>query len=250
MRTVDVHRILGIDEQFKAPGRIMEILWDRGERERVFREFLECDPDLSFDGFHEYFEQEQADRKVHKQDYTPDGVSRVLSRLAGLDGESYDPTAGTGGLLIVKWWRDCTSRLPFDYRPSEHLYWATELSDRAFPFLLFNLLIRGMNAVAIHGDVLEATARGVFLIQNDRDDALAFSCLNLMPYDDQVLEFLGLRGWTGEPYPAHVESQWPPAALADMPPLDEIRAAGKRARGDAEGVVAPPVALVQPGLFE
>lgn len=223
MLTSDVHRILGIDEQFKAPTRIMQILWDRKERERVFREFLRCDPDLSRDQFHEYFEDEQADRKKHKQDYTPDTVSRFLSNLAGVGTSSFDPTAGTGGLLIVHWWRDCIKVPPWQYQPSQHVYYATELSDRAFPFLLFNLLIRGMNAVAIHGDVLERTARGVFFIQNDRDEPLAFSSLNVMPYTKQVLDYFQLADWSGERYPSHVESQWPPMALAELPDINQLR---------------------------
>ena len=223
MLTNDVHRILGIDEQFKAPTRIMQLLWNRTEREHVFREFLHCDPDLSRDQFHEYFEDEQADRKKHKQDYTPDTVSQLLSNLAGVGAQSYDPTAGTGGLLIVHWWHNCTQVPPWQYQPSHHLYWATELSDRAFPFLLFNLLIRGMNAVAIHGDALERTARGVFLIQNDLDEPLAFSSLNVMPYTSQVLDFFNLTGWSEQRYQEHIESAWPPKALAGLPSLEEIR---------------------------
>lgn len=223
MLTNDVHRILGIDEQFKAPTRIMQLLWNRTEREHVFREFLHCDPDLSRDQFHEYFEAEQADRKKHKQDYTPDTVSKLLSNLAGVGAQSFDPAAGTGGLLIVHWWHSCAQVPPWQYQPSQHLYWATELSDRAFPFLLFNLLIRGMNAVAIHGDVLERTARGVFFIQNDLDEPLAFSSLNVMPYTSQVLDFFNLTGWSEERYQEHIESAWPPKALAGLPSLQEIR---------------------------
>ena len=36
-----IHRILGIDEVFKAPNRMMEILLDKSKREKVFEEFLE-----------------------------------------------------------------------------------------------------------------------------------------------------------------------------------------------------------------
>lgn len=218
MKTTDVNRILGIDEQFKAPMRIMEILWNREERERVFREFLEVDSDVSFDQFHQYFEEEQADRKVNKQDYTPDSISGLLSKLTAAGGgdkgyDGYDPTAGTGGLIIVKWWHDCLrSPLPSMYVPRNHFYMCEELSDRAVPFLLFNLMLRGMNAIVIHGDVLtRENCKGVFFIQNAKDDFLSFSDLNVMPYSEDIREAFHIKSWAGEAdrYPAHIESDYP-----------------------------------------
>ena len=66
MKTTDVYRILNIDEQFKAPTRVMELMWKKVEREKVFREFIAIDSNLSYDGFHEFFQDEQSDRKKMK----------------------------------------------------------------------------------------------------------------------------------------------------------------------------------------
>lgn len=186
-----VNEILGISETYKAPERIMEILYgDIEERDEVFSQFLELfHYDVTFDWFHEYFQEEQADRKGKKQDFTPQSVAKLLSDLvssSSSEGTFYEPTVGTGGITITKWNDDRYKTNPIDYRPSDYLYHVEELSERAIPFLLFNLIIRGMNATVIHGDVLSREAYGVFFVQNDYDDHLRYSSLNLMPYSDVI----------------------------------------------------------------
>ncbi|AKV56123.1 hypothetical protein AB656_04090 [Bifidobacterium actinocoloniiforme DSM 22766] len=210
-----INRVLGIDEPFKAPGRVMEIVLDKDDRERVFRQMLDVDTDVTHDWFHSYFEEEQADRRKHKQDFTPDEVCDLLSDLTDSASNdphrgviSYDPTAGTGGLLISRWWSHCLQTDPFLYRPQDWLYVGQEISDRAFPFLVFNMALRGMNAVLIHGDTLTGVTKGVFFLQNDKNDFLAFSSVNVMPYTRAVLDYFHLRDWVGEEdrYGPHVES--------------------------------------------
>lgn len=214
MKTTDVYRILNIDEQFKAPTRVMELMWKKVEREKVFREFIAIDSDLSYDGFHEFFEDEQSDRKKMKQDFTPDSISKLLAKLTEYNSpnakySSMDPTAGTGGLIITKWWQDCLKYTPWEYHPHDHFYYCEELSERVIPFLLFNLCIRGMNAIVVHGDALSREkVKGVFFIQNTKDDALAFSDLNVMPYSDDIKNEFKITSWADEKdrYPTHIES--------------------------------------------
>jgi hypothetical protein len=206
-----INTILGINEPFKAPTRIMEIMFDRTKREQVFRRMLAIDSDVSVDWFHAYFEEEQADRKKNKQDFTPDSISDLVSRLTESEGAKdytvYDPTAGTGGLLIRKWWGEYSKpESLWAYRPQDYIFFAEELSDRALPFLLFNLTLRGLNAVVVHGDTLERSARGVFLIENDMNDYLGFSSLNVFPRNEAVMREVDIRSWDGDEYPEHVES--------------------------------------------
>lgn len=196
-----VNKILDIDDSFKAPVKLMQILYDKGRRERMFKEFLEISTDLSFDWFHEYFQDEQAERKSKKQDFTPQQVSQILVKLVASGSSYYEPTAGTGGITITKWWADCIKETPLTYMPHEHFYFCEELSDHAIPFLLFNLSIRGMNAIVWQGDVLERTCKGVFFVQNDKDDALSFSNINLMPYNDTVKREFDISEWTEDKYP-------------------------------------------------
>lgn len=185
------NELLGVDDSYKAPERLMSVLRNKTEREAMFMRFLEAFVgDVTYDWFTDYFQDEHADRKKQKQDFTPKCVSELLTALIGdtseTDGAYYEPCAGTGGITIARWHADRIQHSPFDYRPSWYLYTLEELSDRAIPFLLFNVMIRGMNAVIVHGDVLTRRAKAVYFVQNDKDDHMQFSSLNVLPQSDVV----------------------------------------------------------------
>ena len=94
-----VNGLVGVEESFKVPDKLMSIVMNREKREKLFLDFLEVERDTSYDWFHEYFEDEQAERKTQKQDFTPDSVSDILTRLVGKADQYFEPTAGTGGSL-------------------------------------------------------------------------------------------------------------------------------------------------------
>lgn len=202
-----INELLEINDSYQAPQRLMEILFNQERREKLFREMLSQNHDVSFDWFHEYFEAEHADRKEKKQDFTPNSISTLISKLAGTgEGSNLDVAAGTGGITITKWQEDRMKESPFTYKPSEHYYQCEELSDRAIPFLLFNLLIRGMNATVLHGDSLTRKFKGVFFIQNEKDDHMLFSSLNVVPDSASLREFLMINNYEND-YPKHIESK-------------------------------------------
>lgn len=205
--TEEINKILGITESYQAPSRMMDILYNKDLRENTIKKFLELfDYNVSDDWFRDYFQDEHADRKNKKQDFTPSSVSDLVGRLIGdtskTNGMFYEGCAGTGSMTIAKWNQDRMQHSPFDYKPSWYLYTLEELSDRAIPFLLFNLIGRGMNAIVIHCDVLSRKAKGVFFIQNDYDDHMKFSSLNVMPYTDEVSKYSSL-------FPIEWESEIP-----------------------------------------
>ena len=184
-----VNKILNIDDAYKAPDTLLALMLDKTQRENIFKKFLNVSTDLSFDWFHEYFEDEQAERKSKKQDFTPDSIATLLNKLtSNTTGYYYEPTAGTGGILITRWWQDClndpvgtknNTNIPgisfFTYDPRKYWYQVEELSDRAVPFLIFNMAIRGMNGVAIQCDSLSREAKNAYFIRNNTDNALTFS---------------------------------------------------------------------------
>lgn len=214
MNTKIINELIGVTEAYQAPEKLMAILLDQEKREQLFDSFLEEYRVLHSDWFHEYFQDEHADRKEKKQDFTPNSVGELLSRLVGKDaGTNLDVAAGTGGLTIQKWNQDMMKESPFTYKPSDHLYQCEELSDRALPFLLFNLLIRGMNATVLHGDTLTRNFKGVFFIQNEADDFLGYSSLNVVPDSADLREMLMIKELKNI-YPAHIESFEMPAHLA------------------------------------
>ncbi|WP_165844841.1 N-6 DNA methylase [Staphylococcus saprophyticus] len=194
--TKTINDLLGIKDSYQAPQRIMDILYSGIEdRNKVFMNFLEAfDKDVTYDWFYDYFQDEHADRKKHKQDFTPQSISKLLGEIVGSEGNTYyEPAAGTGGILIERWNQDRMKHSPFDYEPRDYYYTAEELSDRAIPFLLFNMLIRGMNGNVVQCDVLTREATGAFFIQNDANDFMGFSSLNLLPYNEDTATELNIN---------------------------------------------------------
>lgn len=193
-----INTILGIDESYKAPTAIMKLLFDKKRREKAFRSFLEIEHDLTRDAFHAYFEEQQANKRKYAQDFTPDSISNLLTKIVPTNGKTLDVATGSGALIIAKWHEDRMKCGIADYRPSKFLYHCEELSDNALPFLLFNLMIRGMNATVVHGDSIARKAKQVYLIANENDDFMDFSTLNIFPHSKDVEEAFNVGEWLEE----------------------------------------------------
>lgn len=69
------------------------------------------------------------------------------------------------------------------------------MSDRAIPFLLFNMAIRGMNGVAIQCDSLSRKAKDVYFIRNDTSNFLAFSEVLKMPHTGELKGLYNISEW-------------------------------------------------------
>lgn len=205
LTTKTIHELLGIDEVFKAPNKLMEILFNKSDREELFKQFLEHEWDMSYEWFMQYFEEEQADRKNKKQDFTPQSISKMLSKIVG--GNSYFEVAAGTGSIMIQAWQEHRNESPFTYKPSNYWYHVEELSDKAIPFLLFNMLIRGMNGIVVHGDALTREIKNVYFIQNTSDDYMKFSDLNVMPRNELAEKEFNVRKWIGDGI-VHVESPY------------------------------------------
>ena len=101
-----VNNLLDIDDSYKAPEKMLKLMLDDQKRVKTFKKFLEVSTNMQFDWFHEYFEDEQAERKSKKQDFTPQGIADLMTSIVGRSptGTYYEPAAGTGGILITRWW--------------------------------------------------------------------------------------------------------------------------------------------------
>ena len=213
-----VNKLLGIDESYKAPEKMLQLMLDDQKRVEIFKKFLEISTNMQFDWFHEYFEDEQAERKTKKQDFTPQGIADLMSAIVGKNssGTYYEPAAGTGGILITRWYQDrlrdpvhltkvdkkILDHSPgislFTYDPRNYFYQVEEMSDRAIPFLLFNMAIRGMNGVAIQCDSLSRKTKEAYFIRNDSDNWLGFSEVIKLPHTKAVQEELNISDWVTE----------------------------------------------------
>ncbi|MCL2410086.1 MAG: N-6 DNA methylase [Treponema sp.] len=207
--TDKINFILGVDDIFKAPSKMLEILLNREHRESVFVQFLKLfNYKLHEDFWHNYFQEEAAQRKKMAQDFTPMSVAGLVSELVHESGMYYEPAAGTGGMMVAQWQSDRCQHDPINYKPSQYLYICEELSDRAIPFLIFNMAIRGMNGAVIHCDTLTRECYGVFFVQNDKDYTFGFSSVNVMPYSKASEDYFNVK-FVAEKYPAHIESPNP-----------------------------------------
>lgn len=179
MNITEWKSFLGIEDVFELPARVMEIVMgDQAVRDDCFREAISRHGgDLSYDWFLEVYADELAKRKVEKQEFTPLEVATLVAGIVDTPGCCFvhEPTVGTGGLVISKWWRMASGCLPWDFRPSSCMVSCWELTDRALPLLLFNLSIRGIVGEVFHGDVLENKAKARYVLINEHDDALTFS---------------------------------------------------------------------------
>lgn len=152
MLTTDkINELIGVSESYQASYKLQEILMDSQQRKRLFELFLDEEPDLSFDWFTDYFQEEHSDRKGKKQDFTPDGIIKIASGILGSSDSNADICAGTGGLTIKRYVENPTAE-----------FYCEEFSDRAMPFLLFNLMIRNINAIVCHGDSLTRDFKHIY----------------------------------------------------------------------------------------
>ena len=85
----DFIKILGVKEEYEICDRLMDILL--GENKDYFLKTL-CDNgfDILRDDIREIFENELANRKSLKQDYTPSCLCNLMSRLSWNQSEILD----------------------------------------------------------------------------------------------------------------------------------------------------------------
>lgn len=188
----EINQLIGVGEYYQAPHALQVIMLNRDKRVELFKKFLAVERDLSYDWFRSYFQQQQADRGNNKQDFTPVSISKLLAMLSGPSQYNMDFATGTGGITIQKWY----SNQQAGRDTSEDFYWMEEITEAAIPFLLFNTMIRGMNAVVINGDSLERTANQIYLVQNAGG---TFSSLNVLPHNEKTEEQYEIAKWTADP---------------------------------------------------
>lgn len=221
-----IAKLLHGDDLASTSEYLMHILFDKGKREQLFRQFLEFETDVSYDWFNRYYSQEMTRiSKKHKSFYSPPALGKLATQLVdvartngdveatkrNLMATNYDVGAGTGQLTIAAWNANRRKHSPFSYKPSMYFYLAEELKEagkpsRALPFLLFNYLIRGMDGVVIAGDSLSRHISQVYFIQQPEDNHLGFSSLNVMPRTPDVMKEFDVRTWIDKPV-EHIEDK-------------------------------------------
>jgi type I restriction enzyme M protein len=147
--------ICAVKEVFEVPQTLMEKLFSPEQSDLLNRIAL-IYGDRQLDQFRDFFQEEGADRKKLKQDYTPDGVAELLARVSVSGKSLADICAGTGSLTIQY----------LNYHPNVEFVRCEEFSTKVIPFLLINLAIRKIDAEVIHGDSLTQERFAVYAIKD------------------------------------------------------------------------------------
>ncbi len=141
-----LNTLLGINESYEMPAKLLGILKDDKERIALFDSLIPYIDDFSIDVLRDYFQLEHSDRKTLKQDYTPDCACDLIGRISAVgEGERIrDVCAGSGALTIAQ-----------INKSKDNVFCADEVSSRVLPILILNLAIRNVNAYIRHVDVLK-----------------------------------------------------------------------------------------------
>lgn len=156
MTAETINQIIGINESYQLPDRMMEILLSE-EKEKVMDEFMNAGEKLDHDWFTEYFEEEHSNKSKFSQDFTPHSVGRIVAEIAGQAEMIADICAGTGGLTIELWNKNKNA-----------YYHCEEISERALPLLIFNMAIRNMNGEIYHCDTLKLDIMTVYELRKGK----------------------------------------------------------------------------------
>ena len=148
-----INELLEINESYKMPDRLMEILLN-DENRKSFLNKISGFYDFSIDDFRDYFQQEQGDRKTLKQDYTPDCLCDLMRELIPQSENILDICSGTGALTI-----SCIKK------NENATVYCEELSTRALPILLANLALRGVNGFVKNKDVLSTKTEHTYQLK-------------------------------------------------------------------------------------
>lgn len=155
MKPDDIKRVLKIDDPSHVLQCIQNTLKDDKQRETVFQEIMKLDPDLKHDLFTEFFQEENANRKTMKQDFTPECLCDLLSRLSRKADHYTDICCGSGGLSVGIW-----AENPGSYFQME------ELSELPFLLAIFNMAIRNANCCIAQRDVLSGDVKACYRLKS------------------------------------------------------------------------------------
>lgn len=158
---------LGVNESYQLPDVLMETLEDKEKTEKLFDLLFDEKVSISVDSFNEYFEEGHGNRKNFMQDFTPSSITKLISKIVGENNEVLDVCAGVGALSAEI--------------SSENLQ-VEELSERAFPILLFSLAIRNKNAIVRNGNVLTGEFKKTYKLEKSEK----YSTIH--PIEDDLIE--------------------------------------------------------------
>lgn len=147
-----INEILKINESYEMPEAMMNMLLSQ-DKDKILSQIAN-NYDFSKDDFRDYFQTEHGDREKYKQDYTPDCICTLLSKLIQNKQTFTDVCSGTGALSI--------SMINSDTKELS----CEELSGRAIPVLICNLALRNVNAIVKQKNIITDKVDNIFVLSH------------------------------------------------------------------------------------
>lgn len=144
--------LLEIKDIKELPNAILRTC--RENKTNVFLEFEHIVEELDTDWLQQIYQYHLADREEKKQDYTPKSLADFMGKLAGDSEVIIDMCAGSGALTIQKWKRN---------KNIEFILY--EYDENVIPILIFNMMLRNIECVIYHADVLQDEVYHVYKIK-------------------------------------------------------------------------------------
>lgn len=119
------------------------------------KKYKELVKDLSIDWLQKIYQYYEADRENKGQDYTPKSLAKLISKLSYDEKEEMclDLCSGSGALTIQKWCDNPNIKFELE-----------EFDSNVIPFLLFNMMLRNIEAEIKEKDVLQDETHHVYRI--------------------------------------------------------------------------------------
>lgn len=135
--------------------KMMGILFSE-EKNKVFDEYVSIVEDMEIDWIQKIFQYYKSNREELNQDYTPASLAKLLANTLYFEGAEtcYDACSGSGSLVIQL----------HKLNPNMQFV-CQEFDANVLPYLLFNLSIRNIASVVIHGDIIENKHFGFYKIE-------------------------------------------------------------------------------------
>ena len=144
-----LERLLGVNESYQLPDALMAAMLDGGRREALLSSLVEAGALEATDPLRDYFQESHSNRDQMMQDYTPDCLCELVSRIAPRSERTLDLCAGTGALSLFSADGACFVQ-------------CEELSNRVLPVLLMNMALRNRRGVVVNRNVVTDEAAAAY----------------------------------------------------------------------------------------
>lgn len=181
-----LNEIFGAKESYQLPDKIMKALLSEDAET-----YIKAVRDSGVTDLRDYYQSDAGDRKNLKQDFTPDCICDLVSRLM-LPGDCLDMCSGTGSLGKAAFKND-------------HKIHGQEFSERTIPFNLLDAAISKTNEVLDEADCLRGTIAKSYCVENgsvklipSRETGTYKNVIMNPPYsmafrDSEDFEFFGMH---------------------------------------------------------